>query len=326
MSTTERIAGTGVIGRLLEEPHCFEFFQAVRLLEMLHASRPGKLRYRNRMSMAFPPSQLEAIEQGGEGDGESTVTLTPAFMGLLGANGALPPQYTERIAEYEQREGDPGPRAFIDMLSQRALSMFYEAWTRHRPECLPDGFLPMLAALAGARPATDGVIQEETRARYAAQSRGRAVPPAALAGVLSEYFGVPFQVEQLVPTWDKLPPRHQAQLGVANVDLDAGVLLGERMHRCDTLARIRIGPLGREDFERFLPRQECAVALKSMLGLFCGASLTYEIRVVLRAGDVRGVGLCRDEASGGARLGVNAFLLDGPSERDRDDATYFIKP
>lgn len=325
MPTTQRIAGTGVIGQLLEEPQRFEFFQAVRLLHMLQEPQTGRVRYRNRLSLAFPPSQIEAIAEE-EGGGAPAVALTPAFMGLLGANGALPPQYTERIAAYEQREGDPGPRAFLDMLSQRALSMFYEAWTRHRPECLPEGFLPMLTALAGTQPAADGVIQEETRARYAAQSRGRAVPPAALAGVLSEYFGVPFRVEQLVPAWDTLPPRHQAQLGVANVDLDAGVLLGERMHRCDTLARIRIGPLGRADFDRFLPRQEGAVALKAMLGLFCGASLTFEVRVVLRASDVRGFGLCLDEVSGGARLGVNAFLLDGPSERDRDDATYFVQP
>jgi type VI secretion system protein ImpH len=59
-----------VIERLLREPWRFEFFQAVRVLELWlkrrgrrpHGLVPDMLRFRNTLSLGFPASQLEAIE------------------------------------------------------------------------------------------------------------------------------------------------------------------------------------------------------------------------------------------------------------------------
>ena len=177
-----------VIERLLREPWRFEFFQAVRVLE-LWLKRRGRapqalvadmLRFRNSVSLGFPASQLEAIEPElrdleigmpfelpvdaaalGHALEEGTlrrVHLTPAFMGLLGGHGVLPVHYTERIAEHQARhkneEEDTGPRAFLDAFSNRSLALFYEAWRKYR---LPlkyqldgqDAFLPLLLSLAG---------------------------------------------------------------------------------------------------------------------------------------------------------------------------------
>jgi type VI secretion system protein ImpH len=323
MRDTQRRPGAGLIAQLLADPQRFEFFQAVRLLEMGCADQ---LRFHNRLSLSFPASQVDAIVRT-----EGQVAVTPAFMGLLGVSGALPHHYTERIAAHEQRTGDDGPRAFLDMLSTRSLAMFHEAWAMHRTECMldrdgGDGFLAMLLALAGAQPDGRHMVDSATVARYAAPVRSRSVSAAVLGGVLSDYFGIPMRVEQLVGIWEGLPPQHQAQLGRGNCSLADGVLLGERQYRCDTRARIRIGPLDNAGFERFLPHRDGAAALQAMLAMHCTVGIAFEVRLLLRAEDAHGFSLHASEDEGGARLGVNAFLLAAPSQQDRDDASYLLQP
>jgi type VI secretion system protein ImpH len=335
---------TGLIGSLLAEPQRFDFFQVVRLLEQWLRSGAGatpppepppepssdaghapRLRYRNRLSLAFPPGEIGSIAQAGD-----HLDVTPAFIGLLGSTGALPHHYTERIAAHEQCEGDDSPRAFLDMLSHRAVAMFCQAWATHRPECMEDadgdGYLAKLLLLAGTQPPPEGILDRETIARYATQIRTRTVSHDVMTGMLTEYFGVPVKVEPLIGVWETLPARQQAQLGRSHCSLQQGVLLGARINRCDTLARIRIGPLDRAGFERFLPHGPGAAALRAMLATFCTVGIAFETRLIQRAADAHGFTLHPTEPEGGARLGVNAFLLAGRSARDREDASYLLKP
>ena len=327
MSTPQRNDELGLIGELLAEPHRFEFCQAVRLIALAQQQDGGTglddVRFRNRLSLGFPPSQIDNVSSDDKG-----IRITPAFMGLLGSQGTLPLHYSERINRHEKSSSDGGPRAFLDMLSHRALSMFYEAWARHRPDCMvtPDGgdaFMRLLGALSGAQPQQDpgDTLARETLAFYAMQIRSRAVSAPLMAGLFSEYFDVPFAVEQLVGEWQGLPPADQARLGVANADLGGGVLLGERIYRCDARVRLRIGPLDRAGYDRFLPGHSGALRLQAMLALQCGVDMCYEVHLIQRAEDVRGFGF--DDANGG-RLGVDSCLYSAPPNRDREDLMYLL--
>ena len=326
MSAPQRRVELGLIGELLAEPHRFEFFQAVRLIALARQQEGGAglsdVRFRNRLSLGFPPSQIDNVGSDGKG-----IRLTPAFMGLLGSQGSLPLHYSERINRHEKGNSDGGPRAFLDLFSHRPLGMFYEAWARHRPECMitsegDDAFMRMLTSLSGAHSAADDdTVERETLAFYAMQIRGRAVSAPLMAGLYAEYFEVPFAVEQLVGEWQDLPAGDQARLGMANVDLGAGVLLGQRLYRCDARLRLRIGPLDREAYDRFLPGNSGAVRLAALLALQCGVDMCYEVHLIQRAQDVRGFSL--DEANG-ARLGVDACLYSQPPGRDREDLMYLL--
>ena len=137
---------------------------------------------------------------------------------------------------------------------------------------------------------------------------------------------MPVKIEPLIGVWESLPAPQQAQLGRSNCGLREGVLLGARINRCDTLVRIRIGPLSKAGFERFLPHGPGAAALQAMLGAFCTIGIAFEVRLVLRAAHAHGFSLAPSEPQGGARLGVNAFLLAAPSTRDREDASYVLSP
>jgi type VI secretion system protein ImpH len=310
MPTSQRRTGAGVIGQLLATPQRYEFFQAVRLVDQW---RPGSARFRNRLAMRFAPSDIENISAD-----DDSVRITPAFIGMLGSQGVLPLHYSERIARHEKDHNDGGPRAFLDLLSHRPVEMLYQAWTRRRPDCMEDAFRAMLLALGG-QPDSYGIIARETLAYYAMQIRSRTVSAPLLAGMYTEYFGVPVRVEQLIGRWSELPVADQAQLGRANVQLDGGVMLGGRTYSCDARVRLHIGPLDRNHYERFLPGHASAHQLQAMLQLHCGVGMTWEVHLIQRAQDMQGVHL-----NATIRLGVNARLLGQSATHDHDELMYLL--
>lgn len=338
MRTPEWQPRAGVIQRLLDEPYRFDFFQAVRLIEAwlhehgLDGAITELVRFENSTSLCFPPSEIEAIDVGGLDAaalvdalrrGEVRVRVRPAFMGLLGASGVLPLHYSEILAAHEHAQPERGARAFFDLLSNRPLALFYQAGAKYRVRHRPvgrDGFLPLLLAFAGvpaaAAPERDA-IDAQVLARYAAQLGARVVSAPMLGGVLSEYFQVTVRVEQFAGTWDVLAPPLQTRLGERQFALGAGATAGRRIWRCDLAYRLRIGPVGRRDFDRFLPGGDGARALARLVAAFSTSVPQCEVHLLLRAADVKPTGL-----DGQARLGLDSFVLSALERRDRGDIRY----
>ncbi len=346
----------GAIDRLLEAPQRFEFHQAVRLLQRWLDDQPDDdravLRFRNSLALSFPASEIASLETESReaSTSLSRLSLTPAFMGLLGANGALPLAYSEQFAAHEASERDDAARAFLDIFQHRAVSLFHEAWRKHR---LPlqferdrrERYLPLVLSLAGLGEAAlrgrlgprEGGVADDALAYYAGLLQRRAVSAHHLQRVLADYFGVPVQVTQFVGRWFELEADSQLSLSDdAAQCLGRDTVLGARVWQRDLRVRLTFGPMGRAQHARFLPGGPAAHALKQLLALVSGAALEYEVRLVLRAADVRaavlGAGDAADAASGsprdvapanaGACLGWNAFLFSGHESTDRDEAAY----
>lgn len=345
MRTAKRRLEPAVIERLFKEPYRFQFFQAVRLVELWLRRRgiagdglaANYLRFQNSMSLGFPASELEAIavvppEASADPSALRYVRITPSFMGFLGCTGVLPPHYTERLAQHQLYQRDDGPRAFLDALSNRSLIMFYEAWRKYRLEFKyrldgRDEFLPLLLSLAGLGSASlrqrlDGEgIRDESLGHFAASLRHRPASASQLARVLSDYFGQPISIEQFAGAWYEVPRDQQTMLGGAEAVLGAGAMAGARAWQRDLRLRLAVGPLDHAGFDAFLPGGPAARALRSMLSMFTGVTLEYEVEVVLRAADVRGARLLDGE---GGRLGWDAFLVSGPQTRERRDVCYLL--
>lgn len=358
MPAPQRRFEPAVIERLFREPYRFEYVQAVRMLELWLRRRgqPSKdlvarfLRFQNSVSLGFPASQLETVQaEPRELDTEPSalasalqegalryVRLTPSFMGLLGGHGVLPLHYTERIAEHQyQEKGDAeaeGARAFLDSFSNRSLALFYAAWRKYRLALQyqldgHDAFLPLLLSLAGLGDdalrrrlsgSDQGAVLDESIAYFAASVRQRPASSVQLARVLSEYFGQPIVAEQFVGRWYEVPPTQQTILGSDNAVLGVGSIAGARVWQRDLRLRLVVGPLDRDGFNGFLPGGLAARALRSMLAMFTGLSLEYEVELVLLAADVRNVRLEGDEG----RLGWDAYLVEGLQTEDRRDVRY----
>jgi type VI secretion system protein ImpH len=159
-----------------------------------------------------------------------------------------------------------------------------------------------------------------------------------LAQVLSHHFGVPVALQEGVGYWDRLAPEEQSALGsvmhapmggpagrpagMPSTVLGQAAVLGERCWRPDLRVRVRIGPLTRAQFERFLPRAAGATALRTLLGLFGAPALAYEVVLVLARSELRPMRL----AGGPQRLGRDGFLITAPALADRADMVYEMRP
>ncbi len=350
MPTTKRRSPVGLIRQLLEEPHQFEFFQAVRLLERLlvsqgvppHVVLTDYLQFRNSSSQNFPASQIEALDVDVVADcsrvsdeGEllaalnqgqfNRICITPTFFGLLGNHGVLPGHYGERLAAYRKNENNDGAHAFLDIFSNRLVALFYQAWKKHRLELpsreQPDALMPLLLSLSGSKAQS---LPDPVAAYYAAAFSQRPVSALMIERVLADYFNIPVSVQANTGRWHSLEERQENRLGQANSQLDTGMALGSRIWRRDLTVTIRLGPLDKTQYDDFLSGGAGAVALRKVLSMFETPTLTYKIQLVLRTEDVHGIQLSGSSSIQPARLGIDSFLLSSEACAERDDLYYLI--
>ncbi|MDB5800634.1 MAG: Type secretion system baseplate subunit TssG [Rhodocyclales bacterium] len=362
MPSTQRRPDPGVIERLREAPYRFEFFQAVRVL-VAHFRRQGThhvdedpvgehIRFGNSLNIGFAPSEIESLRfdypegveqnvawpqqmQAPASTHITRATLIPAFMGLTGNHGTLPRAYTEQIISREIVNRDRTTRAFLDIFSNRAVTLFYRAWEKYRLHIgyernRRERFLPMMLSLVGAggEAVQDEVcspsqtLLAETLAYYAGALRQSARPAHLIERIVADYFRVPVKLHQFMGRWHVLPPEHTTCLGVGNVELGVDTACGNRMWQSQTSFALDIGPLDREQFERFLPGGEAALAIGSLLAMLSGITLDCTVRPILRKEDVRPMQLGAE--SGNARLGYNTWVLTRMTHEHRNDVAYEI--
>lgn len=339
MQTKKRLSELSLIQRLIEEPQRFQFVQAMRIL-LRWMRRHGipyeqaiadVLRFQANLSLKFPASELAALPllpNANHADAELVrmlhsrtgvqVMLTPTFFGLLGVNGTLPLHKTESVAAARRWSGDAAPHAFINFLSQRMTTLFFQAWGKYRLEQTlevqgNDAQLPLLLALAGQSTARADPqrIRDHVAAYYAALLRTRPVTASTIARVLTHHFGVPIALEPFADIWDVIPDQQRSKLGSDVTRLGYGAALGGRLLRKDRSVRLNIGPLRLPEVEQFLPHRAGALALANMLRLFDLPNLKIQVRLLLDPSCFQRLTLS-SKAGVGRRLGWDAVLF-GPS-------------
>lgn len=189
--------------RLFDEPHAFEFTQAVRLLELLqpHAQPLGTgldpsqeaLALSGNLSPAFPASALGPLRRGlprslafapqpgeeayGQSGNAGTPQLQVNAFALGGPNGPLPGAWQEWLQDRLRRK-DRSAAAFLDIFQHRLLALLYRAQRKYRSaEPLP----------ATSQRSADVVLRALTgnaslnsRASYDRAAQEAATPPEPL--------------------------------------------------------------------------------------------------------------------------------------------------
>ena len=225
----------------------------------------------------------------------------------------------------------------FQLISNRSLALFYEAWRKYRLEFGADGgqgdhFLGLLLGLAGLGNAAlrrrfeaddRGGVLDPSLGYVAATLRQRPVSVVQVARALSDYFGQDICAEQFIGSWYEVPADQQTTLGGPQAVLGAGAVAGGRCGQRAVRLRLVVGPLDRAGFDALLPPGRAARALESMLTLFTGLTLEYDIELVLRAADVRGTSLAEAATH---RLGWDSYLVEGPQFEDRRDVRYVLQP
>ena len=353
MQATNRKHESSVIGQLLDKPYRFEFTQLLNLL-VRNLRRQGisyerafreVISFRNSLSLSFPPSEVEALDvepnspdalAAAHGGQLKRVRITPAFIGLLGATGALPLHDTERIATASRaHDGDASQCELLDVLSNRSIGMFYEASGKYRVEHSvdirdQDHLLPMLTALAGVRPRSalgngqpaEGVKQE-TAAYFAALLRTRPVSAGTVEQVLAAYLGIAIRLEQFVGNWQPIPEKRRSTLGINAPVLGVSAALGTRQWRHDLSVRLHIGPLDDAQVEHFFPGGRSLAALNEMVCLFAVPNVRYEVRLLLAPTCIKRFTL--EPGTEPRKLGWSTFLTGTPGVAKRPDIRLALR-
>jgi type VI secretion system protein ImpH len=338
---SEELPGYRDLRRMMEEePFRVHFFQAVRMLQKMESDlkpvgyfitpQGETLRFSARTSLAFPPSEIYALQRTENGQTHMTVE----FMGLCAAISVMPASYTEFLLA-RAREKDYVMEDFLNIFNHRMISFFYRGWEKYRffieyeksrEDRLSDRLMDLLGlGTEGLR--GRGGIPDEAYLNYVSLLGRHVRTAASLQQILEDYFGVSAQIHQFAGAWRKLKPENQtcfSGLGGDNERLGVGVVAGDEVWDHHGRIRISLGPMRFDQYLKFLPGQEAYHELVAWLRFYSNGSYETEVQLVLAREDAPPCELgLRGETR--PQLGLVSWLKTKPLERDPADATYLVQ-
>ncbi|HEX6288755.1 MAG TPA: type VI secretion system baseplate subunit TssG [Herpetosiphonaceae bacterium] len=328
MATAGWWSDSAVAEALHAEGPRFDFYQAVRLLELLHPAttpvgdgiRPDReaVRFQSTVAQAFTGTDIAAVEPAADEHDQALMRVN--FLGLAGALGPLPAPYT-RLLLTRLDDGDPATRDFLDIFNHRLISLMYRVRKNHRAgfggEAPGDdrvaGYLFALLGLG-----TDGLrdrqaIPDVALLRYAGLFAQQPRSAAGLACLLRDYFKVGVEVGQFCGRWVRLDEDQWTAIGESgrNQALGRGALLGQRIYDVQGRLELRLGPLDLREYLDFLPIGHGFRSLSALARFYLQETLDFDVRLTLRSADVPRFRLGSAE---GARLGWTTFLTTQPAQ------------
>jgi len=339
MGTEDGSTAGSLIELLGREPFRFDFYQAVRLVELLRPQMlpPGHggsnlepVTFRSKVGLDFPASDI--VSAVFPADESEPVRLTVAFMGLAGASGPLPTPFTELVI---QRTGarDFATRDFLDIFNHRLITFLYRSRKKHRialnnrpPEQTEWARLLFdLAGLEFAAKNRDSRQWARSLLRYSGILSHQVRSMAALEAMLSDFFKAPVRGEQLLGRWLVIDARDRTRIGRrlgANRRLGVDTVLGARAWDQMGRIRLRVSAPNLARLREFLPEGKAFQSLTRIARLHLQQDIDIELRLALEPGQVSGARLGR---TGEARLGWTSWLNTGCS-RSGDDPVRLRLP
>lgn len=312
-----------------ERPEDFEFFEAMRLLESAypalprfgHSTRPAEdpVRLGHAASLEFPARSIERFEPR---TAERPARLYGLFLGLFGPHGPLPLHLTEHAVDRERNAKDRTLVAFADVFHHRMLSLFYRAWADAQPTVQldrpdQDRFRTYVGALIGiATPHLEkrDALPDQYKRFFAGRLVAQARNAEGLTRFLEHDFGVSVRVIEFVAQWMKLPRDAHLYMGHSMASLGRDALLGAHVRGAQEHFRLRVGPLSRNEFNRFLPGSDALRQLVAAVRMYVGDEKGWDLQLVLQKDDVPLAHLGK-----AGRMGLDTWMGRYRKTGDADD-------
>jgi type VI secretion system protein ImpH len=330
----KRKSGTPLKDRLFEEFYSFSFFKAVDLIESIFPDKkplgrtlvPAEeaVKFSVRPGFTFPPSDISSLEPGDE---ESPANIAVTFMGLIGPNGVLP-YWLNELAEKRNRKKDFSLTAFLDLFHHRLITLFYLAWKKHR---FPENYLSgakdrlsryMLSLSGLGTRGLSGMIglPEESLAFYSGLLSRAAPSAVAIEAAVSYLSGAAVGLDQFIEQMIPLDPEDQTQIGSANAQLGVDTICGSYVWDCQAKFRVNLGPMGYDDFLRFLPSGDMLGPIFSLIKYMVGMEYEFETCIILKREEVPP---CELGAETQPRLGWTTWIKSSEVVHESDPFITF---
>lgn len=346
MSATQWSTRSSVIESLEQHPEQYDFFQAVRLLQLSlreashvdpESTLGEEISFFSSLSMAFPAGEIEALRVKKPVIDEGFITskslsckryrLCPTMIGLTGPMGALPVVYTQGLSAQVTIKQDSAAASFLDLFNNRLISLFFKAATRYS---LPlqyeikgrHAYLDHLHALAGytPTPSSEPTI-DEAFAQFGGLIQGQQVSGESLRQVLSSYLNELVSVDQFIPEWFEIPEDQRTCLGGNFAQLGQTTFCGARVQQVDNRIRLNIGPLSQETYDAMLPNGKTYQAVKQLLTRWCSPTTSIEIVLVL---DKNAVHAAQLGSKADRSLGQGLFLLSKTVDQHQSQTSFML--
>lgn len=324
-----------LIEALYGEPFRFEFYQAVKLMEILFPDRlsPGEyshpdketLRFRANVSFEFPASEVFDLQKP---EGDRPDAMDVSVMSLAGSLGPLPIPYTNLILD-RVRSKDETLKDFLDIFNHRLISLLYRLRKTCRigfrfesPE--KSHFSKYLFAFMGM--ATDGLqnrvaFKDRSFLYYAGLISQQPHSMAALESIVSHYFNVPCKGIPLRGNWLPVASDQITRLGRTgrNRRLGQTVLVGHRVWVQQDRFALRMGPMDVDLYLDLLPCGPGWNAFCRLVKFFAGDLMYFDATLMIKKEQVPAATLHR---SNGSRLGWTSWLSSGKPRTEPGVASF----
>jgi type VI secretion system protein ImpH len=308
---------------LLEKGRSFSFFQVIRLLRLLERTHSSDketditdtshIRIRPKLSLAFPPSDVDSIEELDEEDLRFLVNTT--FLGLYGTSSPLPVFYTEDLMD-ESSSDESVSRDFLDIFNHRLFLLLFKCWSKYRQhlkvvEEQDSQYLERLFCLVGlGEPAFRESIPDPYRLiRYAGLFTQYPRSSLGLQTLLKDALGgITVTVIPCVQTKAAVPEDQRFCLGISGCVLGRDCFVGQECVDAMGTFRIRIGPLQQDQYQGFLPGGKQYQLLTFLTNLYLVEPLKYEVECILSAVKLSPVCLGAPKWSA---LGMDTWMFSG---------------
>lgn len=346
MSATQWSTRSSIIESLEQHPEQYDFFQAVRLLQLSlresghvdpESALGEEISFFSSLSLAFPTGEIESLRiKQAAIVGESAHSehlpskryrLSPTMIGLTGPMGALPVVYTQGLSAQVTIKQDSAAASFLDLFNNRLISLFFKSATRYS---LPlqyeikgrHAYLDHLHALAGYTPtrSSEPTI-DEAFAQFGGLIQGQQVSGESLRQVISSYLNEQVSVDQFIPEWFEIPDEQRTCLGGSFAQLGETTFCGARVLQIDSRIRLNIGPLSQDTYDALLPNGKMHLAMKQLLTRWCSPTTSIEVVLVLDKNSVHAAQLSNDS---NRSLGQGLFLLSKSVDQHQSQTSYIL--
>ncbi|MFT5083368.1 MAG: type VI secretion system protein ImpH [Lentisphaeria bacterium] len=302
------------------------------------------LRFVSTHSLRFPESEVSSIIKKPISKDESRWQIIVNFLGLTGAMGVMPFHYTEMILQ-QLKLKDKSLANFLDMFNHRTTSLFFQASTKYR---LPIEYersqlnkqksngdsqhtkaLLSLLGLGTAHLRNRQYFKDESLIYFSGLYSQQVKSASNLSQIINHYFGVPINIEGFIGQWQDLIddvrarlPDRQNRMG-QNVCLGRSTMLGKKGWFAQGKSRIKIGPLNKEQYNKFAPGTDSLKALNEIVKSYIGMEQDYDFVIQVKRADVPNkIKLCKDNPP---MMAWNTWLSGKPkTNTDKDDVLEIV--
>jgi type VI secretion system protein ImpH len=341
-----------LVYRLIYSPQIFDFVQGLRILERQNIiSRPAIIgnnsvdvlvgeyysaRFLTQTELNFPHSVIPTAVLGDN----KRINFTISTMGLTGPLGVLPYSYSIYI-NTNNHEKNTSLKAFIDLLQDRSIQLFYGACSKYRlsisyernEKDKNDDFRNILESFVGIhsqylreRLEVDDNLLLYYSGYFSSQTRNI----YALEKILSDQLEANVRIDPFKGYWLGIPLHEKSSIGNnKNYEhfniLGLNSITGDKVWSAQDSFRIYIGPVEFEKYLTLLPEEKGFLQIKSIVNLYCGLEFRYEIQILLEKASVPYSSIVStDEKCSAAILGIKSWLLTSKSLVSRDDTTIVV--